>query len=192
VTTYSQLLGAETPDLAAIATHLDGLSFVDCLAQVRELSGRQVGHAYEVAAANGTIGLAHLVPDSCPAGEPVRHHGLNSLPLARRFEKRFVRSPDRDAELWGYNHQPMAWFTGPGYFVVRPADEGELFIDYREIPPQQPIDWPALKKNTSGITTLVYGHMQDYMRRVSDRVSVGRAFKKGKDIGQSFLLVREG
>jgi hypothetical protein len=191
MTTYQQYLGADQPDPIAIAAHLDCLSFAECLAEVRALSPRSVGRAYDVAATSGTIDLEHLVPAGVAAGQPVRHFGINSLPLARRFEKRFVRSPHDEQELWGYNHQPMAWFTGPGYFVVRPAQEGELFIDYRSVPPEQPAGWPKLKENTRGVTTLVYGHMQDYMRAVSQRVSVGRAFKKGKDIGQSFILVRQ-
>ena len=93
----------------------------------------------------------------------------------------------------GLQHQSLAWLTGPGYFVVQEAGtEGEdlLFIDYRSVPEGDVASWPARAHNNSGIAKLVYGGMQDYMRRVSDRVSVGRAFVGTKDRKASFALVR--
>ena len=113
--------------------------------------------------------------------------------MSRHFEKRFVRSPENPEQLWGYNHQALAWLTGPGSFVVHErGTEGHdaLFIDYRTVPSGEIEGWPSPKSNERGIARLVYGGMQDFMRRVSSRVSVGRAFVRGKDLGASFMLVR--
>ena len=41
---------------------------------------------------------------------------------------------------------------------------------------------PPLKSNTSGLSTLVYGHMVDRLRGVSNHCVIGAAFKKGKAI----------
>jgi hypothetical protein len=191
--TLSNLLKASTPDPAAIAAHLNGLSSEQQVAEVRALSIKNVHRCWAMAEPGESIDLDYLVPDETPQGVAVRHLGINTLPVSRFFEKRFARAADQEGELWGYNHQPLAWLTGPGSFVVHAAgSDGEqaLFIDYRSYPSGDIEGWPAARSNDSGIAKLVYGGMQDFMRKVSDQVSVGRAFVAGKDRKASFMLVR--
>ena len=191
--TLTDLLKTSSPDPEAICAHLDALSPQQAAEEVRALSVKLVHRCWEVSGPNGSIDLTHLVPAQTADATPVHHLGVNTLPMSRQFEKRFVRSPQDSGELWGYNHQPLAWLTGPGYFVVhdRGADgEDVLFIDYRSFPSGDITDWPARRGNDSGIAKLVYGGMQDFMRRVSSRVSVGRAYVGGKDRKASFMLVR--
>ena len=191
--TLSHLMKAKQPDAEAMAAHLNALPVEQQVAEVRALSIKNVHRLWFAAEPNGTIDLNHLVPAEIAEGTPVHHMGINTLPMGRFFEKRFARAPGNPGELWGYNHQSLAWLTGPGYFVVHEAGtEGEdlLFIDYRSVPEGDVAGWPARAHNNSGIAKLVYGGMQDYMRRVSDRVSVGRAFVGTKDRKASFALVR--
>ena len=103
---------------------------------------------------------------------------------------------DASGEVVGYNHQSMAFVTGPGHFVVKAAHEGsdvpdELYFDYTARPVAIPASWPAYKSNTSGLSTLVYGNMKDYMRSVAENVVVGAAYKSGKQSGDYFLLCHE-
>ena len=191
--TLSDLLKTDTPDRAAIADFLNGLPALDQVREVRSLSVKMVHRCWAVFEPGETIGLDHLVPTEHPADKAVHHMGVNTLPAFRHFEKRFTRAPGNPDEIWGYNHQTFAWLTGPGSFVVHEKvfdNEDALFIDYRSIPEGTVAGWPAPKSNDKGIAKLVYGGMQDYMRKVSDRVSVGRAFTHGKDRGESFMLVR--
>jgi hypothetical protein len=93
--------------------------------------------------------------------------------------------------LWGYNHQSLAWLTGPGYFVVHPEGDAPAAIDYRQVPPVQPPGWPAVKPNDVGLSRFVYRDMVDFLRRVSRHVLIGRATRYGKQLPNFFLLCRE-
>ena len=189
----STLLKDQATTAAMISDHLKGLSDQEQVGEVRSLSIKQVHRCWALFEPGETINLEYLVPEHLGASVPVHHLGINTLPMGRFFEKRFVRAPENPGELWGYNHQSLAWLTGPGSFVVHEAgseNHDALFIDYRSIPSGDIEGWPAPKSNDRGIAKLVYGGMQDFMRRVSDRVSVGRAFVRGKDLGASFMLVR--
>ena len=189
----SELLAADSPSVEAIGEYLDTRSLKEQVGAVRSLSIKQVHRCWAIFEPHATIDLEYLVPAARGAGQPVHHLGINTLPVSRHFEKRFVRSPENPEQLWGYNHQALAWLTGPGSFVVHErGTEGHdaLFIDYRTVPSGEIEGWPRAKSNERGIARLVYGGMQDFMRRVSSRVSVGRAFVRGKDLGASFMLVR--
>ena len=123
-------------------------------------------------------------------GEVVIHHGQNSLPAFSSFQKRVVK---RGNVIQGYNHHSMSWLVGPGHFLVKEADTpfpGAHF-SYLETARDVPPEFPALKPNDAGLSTLVYGHMIDYLRRVSPHVVIGWAWKKGKATGDYFVLVRE-
>ena len=92
-----------------------------------------------------------LVPRGTPDYTPVRHFGQNSLPAFTHFEKRFYRMADA-AAVGGANFQTFAPLTGPGYFVVKPAEgerEGEMAIDYNHIPKLKAGGWPAITDNDS-------------------------------------------
>ena len=132
-----------------------------------------------------------MVPVSLAPGRTVRHHGRNSLPAFRLFEKRFARVA-AGGELHGYNHQAMASFTGPGYFVAgSDASRDTLVIDYRRVPTERREGWPAIRDNVGGVAGLVYGDMVDVMRRVCEGVTIGRAVKHGRTTSNTFVLCRE-
>jgi hypothetical protein len=143
-----------------------------------------------------SLGLRDLVPPEVPALATVRHFGRNTLPAFSLFEKRFTRPSGEDAEqpaeLHGFNFQPLSRWTGPGYFVaVDDPDRGEVRIDYRRLPHQHPEGWPDIVSNEKGLSRFVYGFMVDTLRRVSEHVSIGRAARKGRDMGSWFVLCRE-
>ena len=85
--------------------------------------------------------------------------------------------------------------TGPGYFVAHGV-EGEkeapsdYVIDYTRIPPKKPESWPEILPNEARLGRFVYAGMKDYMRRVSEHVSIGRAYKRGP-MNAWFVLCRE-
>jgi hypothetical protein len=55
---------------------------------------------------------------------------------------------------------------------------------------EAPEGWPVIKPNEAGISRLVYAYMQDYLRRVSDHITIGRAYRKGKESPNYFTLCR--
>ena len=190
MTNLKQLLKEKQPNAEALAAYLDALPVAEQVAQVRTLSPGLVKKMYQVTASNAPCKLEDIVPGDVDAGVEVRHKGINSLPVSRLFEKRFCRSPEQKNHFWGYNQQPLMWLTGPGFFVVNEPNEDQLFIDYRSVPNEKIEKWPNIQPNEKGVSKLVYANMQDYMRKVSSRVTVGEACKKGKSMNQFFALVR--
>jgi hypothetical protein len=188
------LLEPERPDAAAIAACLDGLSHPDRVVAVRSLGGTKLqGKLYQVVAGAPPVALADLVPPDAPPLREVIFHGKNSLAAFTLFQKRFCRPPGARGqdELWGYNHQALAWLTGPGYFVVHEDGREGAAIDYRQVPPEHPPAWPEVRPNSQGLSRLVYNNMVDYLRRVSRDVFIGSAYRGGKSINSYFLLCRE-
>lgn len=184
------------PKPIELARLLDALSPAERLAAVRALGRAEQRRLYEAVRGFAPLRLQDLVPPATGDRVPVRHYGRNTLPLFTLFEKRFCRPPGADPQspgsLWGYNHQAMSAFTGPGYFVARedPA-HAEVLIDYREVPPDRPAGWPPLRANDRGLGRLVYGNMVDTLRRVSQHVTIGSAARGGKELGSWFVLCRE-
>ena len=113
----------------------------------------------------------------------------------RLFEKRFTRATDDGSVVYGYNEGSTRKFVGPGFFVAGMDDsEGTIGIDYYRVPPQGavlPAGWPTVRPNEKGISRFVYAKMIDYLRRVSQHVSVGRAVRKGKVTNNYFVLCRK-
>jgi hypothetical protein len=180
---------------ATLAGALDGLGDDDRIDAVAHLRRRELAALYEAARDNPPLTLADFVPVGVPPRTEVVHEGKNSLPLFTRFQKRFCRAPGPSAtELWGYNEQSQRALTGPGYFVVHHDDEGQLVIDYRTLPQADPADlppgWPRMIPNSARLSRFIYNGTVDVMRRVSDRVTVGRAHRKGKPMDAWFALVR--
>ncbi len=142
-----------------------------------------------------TVQTTDLVADGTEPLEEVIHRGQNTLPVFRSFEKRFClpskeHQPDNRRVLWGYNHQIFSGITGPGYFVAYDDEAtGEVVIDYRELPPEKPTDWPVIIDNNAKLGRFVYAGMVDRLRRVSDRVTIGRAYKS-EPMDAYFTLVR--
>lgn len=190
MTTLKEMLKSKNPDMNMIDGHLNALSVEDQVSQVRMLSAGLVKKMYLLAEQNAPCTMDDIVPKDVSSGIEVRHKGINSLPVSRLFEKRFTRNPQKGDQFWGYNQQPLMWLTGPGFFTVNAPAQEQLFIDYRSIPDDSFDKWPNMQPNEKGISKLVYAGMQDYMRKVSDRVTVGDAWKNGKKMNQYFMLVR--
>ena len=191
---------------AELASHLDALSHEDRLAEVRTLQGSALGKLYERVEGQHTD-LAFFVPAGVADGQPVIHHGVNSLPwpVGGSFRKPMVRVSE--GLINGYNDNDgvvsaLPWFTGPGYFVMRDFGSdspdgrtehgGQMFVNYYERPDDKPVaSWPDPNPTMQWSANLVFGEMCDYMWRVSEHVSVGAAYKRGKAVGAWFALVRE-
>jgi len=184
-----KLLMQGRPTLAAVAAALEPLSRAERAVQVRALPGRHLGELWTLAQAGGELHVGEVVPPTTDPFKVLIWAGKNSLPAFSIFEKRVFR--DQAGRVWGYNHQSMSAFTGPGYFsvVAHPERSGEVLFDYTRIPDTAPPGWPAIKSNARGISYLVYHQLKDEMRRVCSGVLIGKAFKGGKDMGQYFALV---
>ena len=164
------------------------------LTAVRSFKPRQQRRLFD-AAAGRPVTTTDIVADGTPPLTEVIHEGQNTLPAFRSFQKRFClpseehRPTDRRV-LWGYNHQTFSGITGPGYFVAYDDPENaEVVIDYRELPPERPEQWPPILTNSARLGRFVYAGMVDRLRRVSDHVTIGRAYKK-KPMNAFFTLVR--
>jgi hypothetical protein len=200
--TLSRLLSWYRPDTAAIAAHLDAASAEQRAGEVLALDREQQARLFEAVADSAPMTLADLVPKDVAPMTAVPHAGRNSLPAFRRFAKVFCRpdaprSPEAVAagayvELWGYNRNPphVTAAVGPGYFIARAADHGELVLDYTHVPPRAPASWPEIRDNKSRLSRFVYYRTQDYLRKVSAHVCVGRATRGGKVMDNWFVLVR--
>lgn len=160
---------------------------------IRGLKAPQLAALFDACADGEALTLDYFVPTSEPMVEVI-HEGKNSLPAFTSFQKRFCR-PDGDADgvLWGYNHnasfQEVA--TGPGYFVASALENGEVKIDYGQLPPRRPEGWPEIISNSSRLGFLVWAGMEDYCRKVSEHVTIGRAHRGGKPFDAWFALCRK-
>jgi hypothetical protein len=183
-------------DLKHIARILDELGPSGRLDTIRGWGAREQAPMYEAAKGLLPIGLEHFVPSSVGPLTEVIHHGKNSLAAFTHFQKRFCRPrPEGEAtvdELWGYNHQDMQAWTGPGYFVARKAEtEGEIAIDYTRIPQGKSDGWPDILPNSARLGRFVYGGTIDIMRGISKHVSIGRARRGRHWMDAWFVLCRQ-
>lgn len=187
------LLAKPKPDLKAIERLLDSLEPKTRLAEVTALDGRNQKRLYEAAAGHRSINIDSLVPaDREPLLEVV-HEGRNSLPAFTRFAKVMCRPSQGDEPvLWGYNRNPkhIEVTVGPGYFVAYDHGDGEVLIDYLQVPPAKPDHWPKILKNSQRLSRFVYNGTQDVLRGVSEHVTIGRATRDGKDMPNFFVLCR--
>ena len=188
-TTLTSLLQNATSTLANLAEHLDALDAEARVREIREMPGRLQARVWQLAGEAAPYTLEDLVPAG--EGKPVILAGKNSLPMFTHFEKRFARVGGR---VVGYNHQPMSWITGPGYFTVVPAPhperQKELLIDYTQVPEAGAEGWPRIKQNSSGVSYFVYHKLHDFLRRVSREVVIGEATRMGKPMGSYFLIAK--
>lgn len=183
-----------TPQMGVsdIARALDGLAVETRVQTVARLRRRELAALFEAAADNEPLRLTDLVPAEVPPMTEVIHEGKNSLGVFTRFQKRCVRpaGDQHPTELWGYNEQDLRLITGPGYFVVHHDERGALVIDYRRLPPTKPPGWPEIIPNSARLSRFIYNGTVDVMRRVSDGVSIGRAYRRDKPMDAWFALVR--
>lgn len=189
------LLKEGSIDIDALDGALNDASSEERIAVIRKCTPAIQKNLFE-AAKGRKVTTEGIVSSSHPALTETIHEGQNTLPAFRQFQKRFCNpseayTPDNRRVLWGYNHQSFAGITGPGYFVAYDDDDlGEVVIDYRELPPERPDSWPPILDNKARLGRFVYHGMVDRLRRVSDHVTIGRAYKK-KPMNAWFLLVRQ-
>lgn len=187
-------LAAPQPDLAAIARHLDALDGAARVAEVVSLSARAQARLFEAAAGFRPMTLESLVPAGTPPMTGVPHEGRNSLWAFRRFAKVFYRPDDASAgrELFGYNRTGwvVSTFVGPGYYVAYPDRPGEVLVDYLRLPPRPLPGGPRILSNSARISLVVYNQTQDVLRGVSEHVSIGRAYRRGRVLDNWFVLCR--
>ena len=187
-------------DISTIADQLNACTHEQRYALTQSLNGKDQKALWALCAGRAFL-LSDLVPNHVSPTTPVRHLGKNSLPLFSQFEKRFIKTQADENVLWGYNEGSARPLVGPGFFVVRATPDSEIgacVIDYEMLPSdhpnfkreQLPTAWPAIKSNTFGVSRFVYGFMQDYLRKVSDHVSIGRAYRHGKESPNYFVLCR--
>jgi len=192
-TDVKALIAHDPMDLAKVASTLEALTHSERVVAIRSLGKKAQARLWEAAAGRSTD-LGDIVPNDTGATVQVIHSGKNSLPLFTKFEKRFCRVPGDESLLYGYNEGSTRWLVGPGYFVASvDSDRGEVGVNYYETPPDGgpfPADWPQVRPNERGISRFVYAKMIDYLRKVSDHVTIGRAVRKGKMTSNYFLLCR--
>ncbi len=198
----TELLDAPSTRIADIAAWLDARSHDERVSATRELTRAQQRTLYTRASLAPAITLEHFVPKDRPDLTEVRHQGRNTLPVPaslRVFEKRFCRPGDGSQRLFGYNEGASREWIGPGYFVARPTKEnpvwaarGDIVVDYFMVPDGPVAEtWPPVVPNHQGLQWFVYNGTRDFMRRVSEHVSIGAAFKGERALGHYFVLVRE-
>ena len=185
--------------VAAFGAHLDGLTGPQRWEQLRRLDRAQQRRLYQLAIGN-PVGLDDLVAGAAALTEVI-HDGLNTLPVPwplRRFQKRFCRPADGGSGvLYGYNEGPLRRIIGPGYFVARATTEpawverGGVVVDYFEVPTGPVVDgWPRVIENSKGLQRNVYDHTRDFLRRVSEHVTIGAASKDDTPLDHYFVLCR--
>jgi hypothetical protein len=177
-----------------LAEILDGLGHEGRVHTMRTWNKKTMRALFD-ACAGRSITLDHLVPSGVDANVEVIHDLRNTLPVFTDAQKRFAKVDGEDFPMGGFNRQfGVARVSEPGYFVVSEGKDdhaNELVIDYTKVPKSKPPSWPDIEANDSGfLNKVVWGGMVDYLRRVSTHVSIGRATKDGKAIGQYFALVR--
>lgn len=185
-------------DVGEIAAYLDGLSPDHRLHETRQLGGAEQARLYDLAAAAPPITLDHFVPAAVPALREVIHDGKNTLPAFTIFQKRFCRPTDGDGRVFGYNEGMTRPLLGPGFFVAHPTAgnpewerRGAVVVDYYLVPDGEVASgWPRVVPNSQGLQVLVYHQTRDFMRRVSQHVSIGAAYKGEKKLGAYFCLCR--
>ncbi len=175
----------EATDIHTLSTALDGATQEQRLAWHGRLPGNQLAVLYDLAE-----GQKLSVEEMHGAdGEAIIHQGMNSMALFRSFQKRMAL---HEGQLKGFNHQPWAWLVGDGTFIVVPSPDvpGELHFDYTRLPDSGYPDFPPIKDNTAGLSRFVYGNMIDIVRRVSQHITIGKAYRNGEPAGQYFVLCR--
>jgi len=202
-TALRHLLRDPHAPMTAISSLLDEAGGDARKSALLSLSRTQQRALYERAAQSPPLTLDDLVPPSTPPLQPVVHHGINSLPAFRRFEKHMCRADDGSARLFGFNEGATRRFIGPGYFVATPttgrpdalpvwAERGGVVVDYFLVP-DAPVaaGWPAVVDNSRGLQRFVFRGMRDYLRRVSTHASIGAAFQGEKAFNSWFVLCRD-
>lgn len=188
--TIVELAKADPIDFEALEAALDSATHHERVDASRRFNKKIQRRLFEQAQGRSPS-LDQFVPHE-QTYRPIHHWGKNTVaPFVDHFQKRFARVPGREDLLYGYNESWYRFAVSPGYYVAyMDYDAGELIVDYTRLPEGRPDEWPTILPNWFGLGPLIFLGMQDRMRRVSDHVTIGRAFKK-KAMNQWFVLVRE-
>lgn len=197
--TLDRLLADDATTIEALGAWLDGLDHAGRFEALSSTSKAQQAKLWTLAATSRPLTLDDFVPASVPDRTEVIHHGRNSLPAFRTFQKRFARAPGDPTRLFGYNEGATRLLIGPGYFVAHGTagnpsweERGAVVVDYFMVPDAPvPDGWPAVVPNSRGPQILVYHRTRDFMRRVSEHVTIGMAFKVERSMNSYFTLLRE-
>jgi len=195
------MIGESTP-ITDIGAALDAMDAQTRWSQFEAMSRGEMRALYDLASAAPPLTLDDFVPADTPPLEPVVHRGRNSLPLPqsqRFFSKVMCRPEQGQDQLYGFNDAPLGWAVGPGYYVAVPTagvpdweSRGGVVVDYYQVPRGRvPNAWPRVRANWVGLQLFVYDHTRDYMRRVSDQVTIGAAYKFERKLDHYFVLVRQ-
>lgn len=185
-------------DIKALAIYLDHLEQNQRIHEVTSLNANQQKLLWNAALGGDRLSMDFFVPLNKKAGEQVIHWGQNSLPFATKFQKVMCRTSNPSKHA-GYNVSPLAWLVGNGFFVTRETTDSDfdnhgIVVDYTQVPTEGSASWPEIKpcgKDRLGI--IPYAGNHDFMRKVSNHVSIGRA-KKAKSqtwMPNWFVLCRE-
>ena len=197
------LLRDPAAPMVAIADLLDNADAEHRRAALHALNRRQQRALYERAATSPLLTLTDLVPATTPPLTAVIHHGKNSLPLFRDFQKHMCRPDDTSARVYGYNEGITRPFIGPGYFVAYQtgaatdgtrdwAARGGVVVDYCQLPQTAVTPrWPPLVANDVGLQRFVFRGMRDFLRRVSTHASIGAAWQGEVEFNSWFILCRD-
>ncbi|MCA9544842.1 MAG: hypothetical protein KC613_10645 [Myxococcales bacterium] len=194
---FNARIMAPAADVDALAAWLDGLDPATRKAETLSLIPKAQRRLWALAAGRA-VTLEQLVPPGTPPEHMIRHFGRNTLPKPiHLFEKPMCRPPEGEAPgvLWGFNEGVTRPLIGPGYFVLRatPGDSrGAAVVDYYQVPSRAPTGWPAVKPNERGLQRFAFAEMHDFLRRVSEHVVIGRAYKRDRRTNNCFVLCREG
>ncbi len=182
-----------------IGLFLDSLEESERLLQINLLTAKDQKRLYEKAEESEPLTLRYFVPEGVPPLTQVIHHGKNSLPIFRYFQKRFCWPLQGEERLFGYNETLLRPLIGPGYFVARSTENyptwrhrGGVVVDYYQIPDSRIVrGWPDIVPNSLGMQRFIYGKTRDFMRRVSEHVSIGAVWKEEHFMDTYFVLCRE-
>ena len=195
----AEMIMKDDASIAEIAAWLDAQPHPTRLDAVMALSKKEQPRLWQLADASPALTLEFFVPPNVSDLTPVIHHGRNTLPAFKRFQKPMCRPAGETKRLFGYNEGSTRKLIGPGYFVAHETagtegweDRGAVVVNYFKVPDADVAPgWPKVKKNSSGPQMFVYNKTRDFMRRVSSHVSIGEAFRGDKSMNSWFVLCRE-
>lgn len=184
------LMNAPAIDINALEVALDAATHDERVTATRLFTGKLQRKLFD-AAEGRPVSVDQMVPTNDPLREVI-HVGTNTLPAFRHFEKRFARPTSLEPNtLVGYNHNWYWQFTTPGYYVAyQEPESGEFWVDYTKVPTERVETWPPIMSNSSRLGLVIFAGMVDRMRRVSEHVTIGRAYKKSA-MNAWFVLVRD-
>lgn len=185
-------------DIKGLAEYLDQLQQKQRIHEVTSLNAKQQKLLWSAAEGGERLTMDFFVPSNKQPLEQVIHWGQNSLPFATKFQKVMCRTSDPAGHA-GYNVSSMSWLVGNGFFVTRETTDADfdnqgIVVDYTQVPAEACASWPPIKacgKDRLGM--IAYGGNHDFMRKVSQHVSIGRAKKANADkwMPNWFVLCRE-